>query len=101
MRQNIIGSKAEDTETVCSEVIIQGIDALTWIIPNIRYLISVILDTAYKIQNELKSVVLKEVETKPSGLWNAFLHVDGRTNKLHTELDFCVHTHLCNGSICY
>ena len=90
-RQEHINVTASNIETICSEVIKKGVNSLSAIVPDIKYLLSPILDTAQKIGKSMGDTVLSEVNTATSGCWNAFLYVDGRTEQLHTERD-CAYT---------
>ena len=90
-KQDTINKKATDVERICSETITKGVNSLSIIIPDLKYLLSPILDTADKIQKKIGKVVLEEVPTTSCGCWNSFLYVNGRTEELHTEQD-CAYT---------
>ena len=74
-----------------SVAITGGINALSSIISQAKYLISPVLDTAHEIPNKSGNVGLTEVETSSSGCWNAFVYINGRIDLLHTEKD-CAYT---------
>ena len=90
-RQEDINANASIMEKNCSKVINNSVKSLSAIVPDIKYLLSPILDTAHKMGNDIGDTVLSEVDTASSGCWNAFLYVDGRTEQLHTERD-CAYT---------
>ena len=80
-RKEHISVTASNIETICSEVITKGVNSLSDIVPDIKYLLSPILDTAQKNGKSMGDTVLSEVNTATSGCWNAFLYVDGRTEQ--------------------
>ena len=51
-KQDTINKKAKDVERICSETITKGVNSLSIIIPDLKYLLSPILDTAEKIQKK-------------------------------------------------
>ena len=56
-------------------------------------LIQPVLSTAYKIQDEIGSVNLKEVESTAGGMWQSSICINAKTTVFHTESD-CTYT-LC------
>ena len=56
-------------------------------------LIQPVLNTAYKIQDEIGSVNLKEVESTAGGMWQSSICINAKTTVFHTESD-CTYT-LC------
>ena len=73
-KQELINEKAKDIEKLCSKTITKGVKSLRFIIPDIKYILSLILDIMGKIQKTLGEVVLQEVPTTSSRCWN-FSHV--------------------------
>ena len=57
------------------------------VIPNIKYMISPIIDTTNALQNSIGNANLKRSDTAYWGCWNVFLSVDAMTEHLHTEND--------------
>ena len=90
-RQAVIDGKAEYVEDKCCDVIVHAVLSLSKLIPDLKYLLSPIIDTAEKIQTALNDVVLQKVKGSSSGCWNAFLYVNGRTDNMHSEND-CAYT---------
>lgn len=66
-KQDTINNKAKDVERLCSEMITKGVNSFSIIIPDLKYLLSPILDTAEKIQKKIGKVVLEEVPTASCG----------------------------------
>ena len=91
LRQKQIDNDAKEVEEICSGSMITAVDSLSSIIPDLRYLLSPVIDTGAQIQKQFNEVVLKQVQNSASGCWNTFLYVDGRTHNLHTEKD-CAYT---------
>ena len=61
---------------------------LSVILPDIKYILSPILDTAHTSVNGTGKKVFSEVDTTYNSCWNAFLYVDVRLERLHTERDW-------------
>ena len=89
--QRKIDKEAKEMEHICSITITDAIQALGRILPQIRNLISPVLDVAHLMQKKKKQIGLMEIETSGIGCWNAFLYANGRTDNLHTEVD-CAYT---------
>ena len=70
---------------MCSNVILNGIDSLSKLNPDLKHLLCLILDSANNIQKSMGNIRLNDIETTPSGFWSIFLYVNGRSNQLHTE----------------
>ena len=58
---------------------------------HINSLLSPVIDVAYKLQEELGSINLKNVSTSKSGLWVSQACIDASTKVQHTEND-CIYT---------
>ena len=90
-RQIVINDNAKYVEEMCCDVIVHAVISLSKIIPDLKYLLSPIIDTAEKIQTVLNDFVLQRVKSSSSGCWNAFLYVNGKTDIMHSEKD-CAYT---------
>ena len=90
-KQINIDKNAKDVEDICANVVNNAVTLLSSVLPEIRYLLSPILDTGQKLQNKFKRSILKEVATTKSCFWNTMLYVDGNTQHMHTEKD-CAYT---------
>ena len=86
-----IDNGVNEMEQDISRVITNGFNIISKVVPQIRQLISPIIDSAYKIQIAKGKDVLEDVATSSSGCWNSFLYVNGRTDEMHTEMD-CAYT---------
>ena len=64
-----------------------SIELISKVIPNIKHMISPIIDTADAMQNTIGNVNLKRSEIAFQGCWNVFLSVNAMTEHLHTEND--------------
>ena len=73
---------------MCASQIAITLDNFTKIIPEIRSLMSPIIDSDVTIQKKRKAIVLTNVKTSVSGFWNTILNFNGTPSKLHTEQDF-------------
>ena len=68
-----------------------GIENLSRHIPNIKHLISPVLDVAFKMQSERSDVNVKEVELSDIGIWKTAVSVNAYTEELRIE-DDCTST---------
>ena len=66
-RQIVINDNAKYVEEMCCDVIVHAVLSLSKIIPDLKYLLSPIIDTAEKIQTVLNDVVLQKVKSSSSG----------------------------------
>ena len=60
-------------------------------IPNVKELLSPVLDMVYEIQTERDDTNLKDVSLKNIDIWKAFVSVDSYTKDIHTY-DDCTYT---------
>ena len=58
-RQTVIDGNADYVEEMCCDVIVHAVQSLSKIIPDLKYHLSPIIDTAEKIHTVLNDVVLK------------------------------------------
>ena len=58
---------------------------------NIKNLLSPVVDTAYKLQNEWGDINIRKVKTSTNGLWTTQVCVDASTKIKHTKND-CTYT---------
>lgn len=90
-KQLAINNNAKEIEKEISIAITNGVNVVGVILREIRMLLSPVLDTARQIQEKNGNIGLTDVDTSEVGCWNSFLHVNGRTDVLHTEKD-CAYT---------
>ena len=81
----------EKMEKEFSEDIRYGISNLSKHLPNIKHLISPVLDIAFQMQKEYGDVNLQEVELSELGIWKTVVTVNAFTKELHIE-DDCTST---------
>ena len=84
-----ISSHIRDTAVQCisSHELGAGIDSLATRLPNIRNLISPIVDEAYVRQEQKVDINLKKVDSTCHGVWQNSVCVNAYTDKFHTESD--------------
>ena len=87
----MITATATDIEKKCAKVISNGVKLLNNIVPDIKHLLSPILDSANSIRTTLPDNILQVTPTSSDGFWNTMLYVNGCTSGLHTERD-CTYT---------
>ena len=75
----------KEVEIFFSYITTEGVDSLSYVVPDIKHLLSPILDTTHKNQKIMGDIVLKEMKTTYSGYWGTFIYINGRTGQLRTE----------------
>ena len=88
-----MSSHIKDTavQHICSHELGAGIDSLATRLPNIKRLISPIVDAAYTIQELKGGINLKKLESTYHGVWQSSVCVNSSTERFHTE-DDCTST---------
>ena len=89
--QSKINDNADEIEIICSRSINIGISTLSTVLPDIKNLISPIIDAAYHRQKAAGISLLQKTSSSDNGCWNSFLNVNARTQDYHTETD-CAYT---------
>lgn len=84
-KQKSISNDADLIEDMCASVISDGVKILSNVLPDIRLLLSPIVNSFSTITS--MPGIIKRVNTVNDGFWNTMLYVDGRTEELHTEKD--------------
>ena len=89
-KQDEINNIASELENIIAVEIRGALDSFSSIIPNIKMLMSPILDIAYDLQDEYGDINLKTT-LQGSGSWASNLCVNATTNTFHNEMD-CTYT---------
>ena len=91
-KQVIINQEATIYEKFCSNEISRSVKDLSFILPNIRSIISPVLETTFDLQiKEGKELNLKEMSSITDGCWQTSICIDAETKEFHTEHD-CTYT---------
>lgn len=91
--KELLKDAAKDAEQLCACHLLDSVLSTQKHIRNMSKLIQPVLSTAYKIQDEIGSVNLKEVESTAGGMWQSSICINAKTTVFHTESD-CTYT-LC------
>ena len=78
-------------DSICSHELGAGIDSLSHRVPNIKDLISPIIDAVYHQQSHKGHINLKRIEASKHGVWQSSVYVNAMTEKFHIEYD-CTNT---------
>ena len=90
-KQDKLVSQAEYVHQKCSQTIRNGIVNMSKVIPELKHMLSPIINAAYAMQCDKDVKFLTKDITSDVGCWNAFLFVEGRTEYFHVEND-CAYT---------
>lgn len=61
------------------------------LLPNIRSVISPVIDTAFEIQNEVGDINLQPISSSKNGCWQTSVCINAQTSDFHIEKD-CTYT---------
>ena len=86
-KQRCIDFNVEFIENIFSNVVNERIHKFSKIIPEINWLLSPILDSAYKRQQTIDRRILTPLKVSQSGCWNSHIFVDSCTANFHVEKD--------------
>ena len=87
IKQKEINNKADAIEISGINEINGAVDLFSIVLPNIKYMICPIIDSADELQNIISNANLKRAETACRGCWNVILSINAMTEQLHTEND--------------
>lgn len=90
-KQLIINKEATLYERYTADEISRSINDLKSFIPNVKSIISPVIDTCFHLQASIKDINIKEVYASNDGCWQSSLCVDAITNDFHNEQD-CTYT---------
>ena len=91
IKQSSINATANSYEKRIDVQINSSVASISKFIPNIKTLISPVLETAFEIQKETGSINLQSFPSSKNGCWQTSICVDAQTSHFHTEND-CTYT---------
>ena len=90
-KQIPINIDATAYERMTAHEISRSVNDLSTIVPNIRSVISPVLEATYDLQSDDMKLNMKEVFTSKDGCWQSSLCINAITKEFHTEKD-CTYT---------
>jgi hypothetical protein len=91
-KQLLIDQDASRYEKLCANEVARSVNDLCKIMPNIRSVISPVIETSFNLQRlESKSLNLKQTSAITEGCWQTSICIDAETKEFHTE-HVCTYT---------
>ena len=90
-KQSFIDCNIEFIENIFSDLVNERVEQLSRILPEIKLLLSPILNSAYEMQQTIDLTILTPLKVTKSGSWNSHIFVDSCTENFHVEKD-CAYT---------